>query len=257
MSRCIVFTNWKMNKTLSETKEFFTELVKLHGGRTDLELIMCIPSLYIEAVAASCRDTCIRVGSENVYPGDWGAFTGETSAPMLKSVGCEIALIGHSERRKFFHENDELVGKKLKSALQHGLFPIVCIGETREERDAGKMFAILGRQVEVCFQCLTPDSRMYIAYEPRWSIGTGIIPEYAQIEEAHRFIREELVKRYGKPISENIKLLYGGSVSPENSFAICSLNHVDGVGYGGCSLDLDCLSRGIEESVRAFQTSSS
>ncbi len=257
MNSCIVFTNWKMNKTLAETEEFFTRLVKLHGDRKDLELIMCIPSLYIRAVATSCNGTCIRIGSENMYPGDWGAYTGETSAPMLKSVGCEIALIGHSERRKFFHEDDELVGKKLKSALDHGLFPIACIGETREERDAGQMFAVLARQVEICFQCLTPDSRLYIAYEPRWAIGAGIIPEYPQIEEAHRFIREEIVKRYGTAVSDNIRLLYGGSVSPQNSFAICSLEHVDGVGYGGCSLDLDCLSRGIEESVRAFQASSS
>jgi len=257
MSKCIIFTNWKMNKTLTETKKFFVDLVKLHGDRKDLELIMCIPSLYIEAVASSCSSTCIRIGSENMYPGDWGAFTGETSAPMLKSVGCDIALIGHSERRKYFHENDELVGKKLKSALEHGLFPIVCIGETREERDASRMFTVLERQVEICFQCLTSDSELYIAYEPRWAIGTGIIPKYAQIEEAHRFIREEIVKRYGMAVSDNIRLLYGGSVSPENSFAIASLKHVDGVGYGGCSLDLDCLSRGIEESVQAFQASSS
>ena len=257
MNSCIVFTNWKMNKTLAETQEFFARLVKLHGNRKGLELIMCIPSLYIGAVATSCIGTCIRVGSENIYPGDWGAYTGETSAPMLQSVGCEIALIGHSERRKFFHEDDELVGMKLKSALEHGLFPIVCIGETREERDAGQMYDVLERQVEICFQCLAQESKLYIAYEPRWAIGTGLIPEYTQIEEAHRFIREEIVKRYGTAISDNIRLLYGGSVSPENSFAICSLKHVDGVGYGGCSLDLDCLSRGIEESVRAFQASSS
>jgi triosephosphate isomerase len=257
MSTCIVFTNWKMNKTMAETKDFFARLVKLYGSRNDLELIMCIPSLYIHAVAASCSGTCIHVGSENVYPGDWGAYTGETSAPMLRSVGCDVALIGHSERRKYFHEDDHLVGKKLKSALEHGLFPIVCIGETREERDAGQMLNVLERQVDTCFQCLTPESRLHIAYEPRWSIGTGIIPEYAQIEEAHRFIREEIENRYGSVISGNIKLLYGGSVSPENSFAICSLKHVDGVGYGGCSLDLHCLSRGIEESVRAFQASSS
>jgi triosephosphate isomerase len=119
------------------------------------------------------------------------------------------------------------------------------------------MFKVLERQVDICFQCLAPKSRLHIAYEPRWSIGTGIIPEYEEIEEAHRFIREEIEKRYGSRVSGNIKLLYGGSVSPENSYAICSLTHVDGVGYGGCSLDLQCLGRGIEESVRAFQASSS
>jgi triosephosphate isomerase len=256
MSRCIVFTNWKMNKTLEETEQFFSDLVKLHGKRSDLELIMCIPALYISAVASSCSGTCIRIGSENIYPGDWGAFTGETSAPMLKSAGCQVALIGHSERRRYFGEDDGLVARKLTSALKHGLFPIVCIGETREERDAGSMFDILKRQVKTCFQSVTPESNLYIAYEPRWSIGTGIIPEYAQIEEAHRCIREELITCYGDAVSDNIKLLYGGSVSPENSYAICSLQHVDGVGYGGCSLELDCLSRGIEESARAFQASS-
>jgi triosephosphate isomerase len=176
---------------------------------------------------------------------------------MLASVGCEVALIGHSERRKYFHEDDKLVGKKLESALGCGLLPIVCIGETREERDTGQMFSVLERQVETCFQCLTTENRLHIAYEPRWAIGTGVIPEYPEIEEAHRFIREEIAKRYGTAISANISLLYGGSVSPENSFAICSLEHVDGVGYGSCSLDLDCLGRGIEESIRAFQASSS
>lgn len=253
MNNCIVFTNWKMNKTLTETEEFFKKLVELHGDRRGLELIMCIPSLYIGSVASLCRGSSIRVGSENIYPGNWGSYTGEISAPMLASVGCEVALIGHSERRKYFHEDDELVGRKLKSALEHGIFPIVCIGETREERDAGRMFSVLERQVETCFQCLTTENRLHIAYEPRWAIGTGVIPEYPEIEEAHRFIREEIVKRYGTAFSTNISLLYGGSVSPENSFAICSLEHVDGVGYGGCSLDLDCLSRGIEESIRAFR----
>lgn len=257
MGRCIVFTNWKMNKTLDESEAFFEGLVARYGHRTDLKLIMCIPYPYIGFMVPKCRNSCIGVGSENLYVGDCGAYTGEISAPMLVSVGCEYALIGHSERRGYFHEDDNLVNRKLLSALEYGLFPIVCIGETSEERDSGRMFEILERQVRICLQGVGTGHKLYVAYEPRWAIGTGVTPAYSEIEEAHLFIRKLIGGVYGPEISKNINLLYGGSVTPENTWSICSMQGVDGVGFGGCSLDLDCLSRGIDESLRAFQASSS
>jgi triosephosphate isomerase len=253
MSDCIVFTNWKMNKTLEECKSFFRELVDRFGAYSSLELIMCIPSLYIGFASPLCRDTCIGVGSENLYPGEWGPYTGEISAPMLKSAGCGYALMGHSERRRYFQENDEFVNKKLLSALRHGLHPIVCIGETGEERDDGRTLEILERQVMVVLKGISERQKVYLAYEPRWAIGTGVTPEQREIEDAHLFIRRRIESLYGASISSNIRLLYGGSVTPENTFEICSLDGVDGVGFGGCSLDLDCLGRGIEASVKAYR----
>jgi triosephosphate isomerase len=252
MKKCIVFTNWKMNKTLDESRTFFHELVNRFGRNTNLELIMCIPAPFIGFVTTACAGSCIGVGSENHYTGDYGAFTGEISAPMLASVGCEYALIGHSERRTYFHEDDDLVNSKLISALTHGLFPIVCIGETRAEREAGQAFSILKRQVQTCLKNVGENHKLHVAYEPRWAIGTGTIPDYGEIEDAHLFIREQIESIFGPSVSGNTAILYGGSVSPDNTFSICSLRGVDGVGFGGCSLDLECLSRGIDESLRAF-----
>jgi triosephosphate isomerase len=257
MHKCIVFSNWKMNKTQEESRIFFEGLASRYGQRTDLELIMCIPSLYIGLVSPVCKGSCLGVGSENLYMGDWGAYTGEISAPMLVSAGCTHALIGHSERRKYFHEDDALVNAKLMSALKHGLFPITCIGETREERDGGRMLDVLERQVRVCLRGVHSGQKLHVAYEPRWAIGTGVTPALTEIRDAHLFIRDQIVRIHGHEISKNIHLLYGGSVSPENAYDICLLDGVDGVGFGGCSLDLDCLTRGVDESIRAFQASSS
>jgi triosephosphate isomerase len=246
-----------MNKTLDESRTFFQALVKRYGGCPGLELIMCIPAPFIGFVSHTCTDTCIGVGCENLYPGDWGAFTGEISAPMLASVGCRYALIGHSERRKYFAEDDELVNRKLISALAHGLFPIVCIGESLEEREQGRTLPVLKRQVETCLRGVGEQQKLHLAYEPRWAIGTGITPEYGEIEDAHLFIRKQIESHFGPSVSGNTAILYGGSVSPDNVYTICSLHGVDGVGFGGCSLDLDCLGRGIDESLRAFGQASS
>jgi triosephosphate isomerase len=257
MHKCIVFSNWKMNKTLEESRIFFEGLVSRYGSHTDLELIMCIPYLYIGFVSPLCRGSCLGVGSENLHSDDWGAYTGEISAPMLVSAGCTYALIGHSERRKYFNEDDALVNAKQLSALKHGLFPITCIGETREERDSGKMFDVLERQVRICLKGVQSGQKLHVAYEPRWAIGTGVTPAFSEIQEAHLFIRDQIDRIHGHEISMNVHLLYGGSVTPENAYDICMLDGVDGVGFGGCSLDLDCLNRGVDESIRAFQASSS
>jgi len=247
----IVFANWKMNKLLDEGKEFIEELVGIYGVKKGLELIMCVPCLYIGFLSPLCEDTCIGIGSENIFYEEAGQFTGEISAPMLVSVGCRYALIGHSERRKYFGENDRDVNKKMRKALRHGLIPVVCIGETREDRDGGKMFDVLDRQTRECIRGLESGQKCHVAYEPRWAIGTGETPEYGEIEEAHQFIGEKLGEHHGPDVRKGINLLYGGSVSPENVFSICSLEHVDGVGFGGCSLDIDCFTRGIDESLRA------
>jgi triosephosphate isomerase len=252
VKKAVVFTNWKMNKRLEEAREFIQKLVNLYGTRDDIVIIMCIPYPYIGFVSSLCRNTCVSIGSENMFHEEWGEFTGEVSAPMLVSVGCSYALLGHSERRKFFHESDEHVGRKMCAAVRNGLIPIVCIGETIEERDAGKTLKILDRQIRVCLSDISPTHSCYIAYEPRWAIGTGITPADDEISEAHLFIREKIVEYYGEDVNRHIGVLYGGSVTPENSYRIYSLRGVDGVGFGRCSLDFDCFTKGIEESIRAF-----
>ena len=250
MKRVVVFANWKMNKKLDEAGDFIKKLVALLGGRQDIIVIMCIPYTYIGSVTSLIKDTCIEIGSENMHAGEWGEFTGEISAPMLVSVGCSHVLLGHSERRRYFEETDEEVGRKMLSALKNGLTPIVCIGETLEEKESGRALEILDKQIRVCLHGIPPSHRCYVAYEPRWAIGTGTTPEYGEIEKTHLFIRKKIREYYGEVISGNTEALYGGSVTADNSYKICSLNGVDGVGFGGCSLDFDCFTKGIEEAAR-------
>jgi len=221
--------------------------------RKDIIIILCIPYPYISFAASLCKGTCIWIGSEDMHAEKWGEYTGEVSAPILVSIGCSYVLLGHSECRKYFHESDEEVGRKMRTALCNGLIPLVCIGETLEEKTSGRTLEILDQQVRVCLRGITPVDRCYIAYEPRWAIGTGETPNDEEIENAHLFIRKKIVEYYGKEVSQNIGVLYGGSVTSENSYRICSLRGVDGLGYGRCSLDFDCFTKGIEESVRAFR----
>lgn len=250
MKRVIVFSNWKMNKKLDEARDFIKKLVTLLGKRQDIIVIMCIPYTYIGPASSFIKDSCIEIGSENMHAEEWGEFTGEISAPMLVSVGCTHVLLGHSERRKYFDETDEEVGRKMISALKNGLTPIVCIGETLPEKDSGRTLEILDKQIRVCLQGITPSHRCFVAYEPRWAIGTGMAPEYGEIEKTHLFIRKKIGEYYGEVVSGNTETLYGGSVTADNSYKICSLNGVDGVGFGGCSLDFDCFTKGIEEAAR-------
>lgn len=250
MKRVVVFSNWKMNKKLDESRDFIKKLVSLLGGRQDIIVIMCIPYTYIGSVASLIKGTCIEIGSENMHAEECGEYTGEISAPMLVSVGCSHVLLGHSERRRYFDETDEEVGRKMLSALKNGLTPIVCIGETLPEKDSGRTLEILDKQIRVCLQGITPSHRCYVAYEPRWAIGRGITPEYGEIEKIHLYIHKKIGEYYGETVFHNTDVLYGGSVNPDNSHKICSLRGVDGVGFGGCSLDFDCFTKGIEEVAR-------
>jgi triosephosphate isomerase len=240
-----VFTNWKMNKTLQEARSFVERLVGEYGSRQEIEIIMCVPSLYLTDLAPLCRDSAVYIGGENIYDKEWGAYTGEISAPMVRSTGATHILIGHSERRLYFGDTDESVNRKLHLALENDLSAIVCIGETREERDSGSMYRVLERQVRVCFEGLRSGVPVYLAYEPRWAIGTGVTPTMDQVEEIHAFIRRKAVEVYGEKTGSALPLLYGGSVTPENTRTLCGLTHVDGVGLGGCSLDYDCFSRAL------------
>lgn len=243
----IVFANWKMHQTLPEARVFIERLDGEFGAACGLQVIMCVPSPYLAVLAPLCRGGAVCIGGENIHDRDWGPYTGEVSAPMLRSAGATHVLIGHSERRRLFGDTDESVNRKLRLAGESGLGAIVCIGETREERDAGDTYRVLERQVRVCLRDTGAGNPPCLAYEPRWAIGAGVTPSLEEIGETHGFIRRTLAAVYGTQAAAGIPLLYGGSVTPENTRRICALPHVDGVGLGGCSLDYDCFARALRE----------
>ena len=253
MNNVIVFANWKMYKTAEEAKSFITGLIRDFKDSKRLVTIMCVPYPYIAALCLLCEGTNIHIAAENMYELDWGAYTGEVSAPMLKSVGCTHVLLGHSERRGYFGEDDESVNRRFRCALKHGVTPIVCIGETAEEKHKGMVHDILQRQIRICLDGVSEATSFYVAYEPRWAIGAGITPELDEIEETHRFLREGISARYGEVVSHSIKILYGGSVTRENTRDICALEHVDGIGIGSCSLDYECFSASLRNAVAALK----
>jgi triosephosphate isomerase len=241
-----IFSNWKMNLSRLQAEELVGSLVSEYGARQDLELAVCAPYPYLGFLSPLCEGSCIGIGAQNMHHEESGAYTGEVSAAMLADLGCTYVLLGHSERRLYFQEDDEKVNAKALAALQHGLVPIICIGETRGEREEGRTYQVLGRQVAVCLGAVPAAGRLWLAYEPRWAIGTGVTPSLQEIEEAHRFIRGRIEECCGEKLSRNVPILYGGSVDSRNSAAICRLDHVGGLGYGGCSLDYGCFSAGIE-----------
>ena len=242
MSRkALIAANWKMYKTPAEAKAFtdaFLPLVASHT-RDEIALFPSVTSLatVVEAVAGSN----VAAGLQNMHFAEDGAYTGETSAAMLKAVGATHTLIGHSERRQYFCETDEVVNQKLKTALKHKLIPIVCIGEVLAEREAGETEAVLVRQITRGFDGITPDQAepVVIAYEPVWAIGTGKTATPDMAADAHAIIRREVKTLLGDDIAANIRILYGGSVKPDNATALLAKHDIDGALVGGASLKPD------------------
>ena len=249
-----IFANWKMNMGRFEAVRFVQRLVSMYGARDDLELAICAPYPYLGDLVTACGDSRIGIGAQNMHQQEAGAFTGEVSVSMLTDVGCRYVLLGHSERRSYCRESDGAVNRKAILALARGLIPIVCIGETSRERDAGVTFEVLERQVKNCLGGIAGNSRLWLAYEPRWAIGAGCTPDSREICDVLEFLRTKIIACCGRELSSRIPLLYGGSVNEDNSRQICSLEPVDGVGCGGCSLDFECFSKGIEEAVAGSRT---
>jgi triosephosphate isomerase len=236
MKQVIIAGNWKMNKTVKETVEFIKK-VKKEKLPKNVKIILCPPFTALSEAAKSLKGSNISLASQTLYYEEKGAFTGEISPLMLQETGCKYAIIGHSERRHIFGESDELINKKLLSAINHKLTPIFCIGETKEERQDGKTELILKNQISKGLNKVDV-SKIIIAYEPVWAIGTGINATPKQAEESHLFIRSLIKQKYGENISKNLKLLYGGSVTPENAKSLLSQKNIDGLLVGGASLDL-------------------
>jgi triosephosphate isomerase len=237
--------NWKMNKTVGEALDLIRELKTALSGVKGVEVAVAPPFTALHAVHKELEGSSIRLAAQNLYWEEKGAFTGEISPLMLKEVGCQYVIIGHSERRQFFGESDETVNRRIKAAFAQGLRVIFCIGETLREREETKTFIVIERQVSGGLKGLGDKDlkSMTIAYEPVWAIGTGKTATPEQAEEVHRFIREKMKKLYSQEISEEIRIQYGGSVTPENIKGLMSQPDIDGALVGGASLKAESFSK--------------
>lgn len=232
----VVVGNWKMHKTPAETRAFAAALrAELP---LDAEAGIAPPFTALSAAVEALQGSGIAVYAQNVHWEDKGAFTGEISAPMLKDLGVSGAIVGHSERRRYFGETDETVNKRLGAALRHGLGAIVCVGETIDERRAGRTLEVVGRQLTGAYQGMGPAEavRTILAYEPVWAIGTGETATPEQAQEVHAFLREQLGKLFGPDGALQMRIQYGGSVTPENAATLLGQPDVDGALVGGASL---------------------
>ena len=242
MGRREIFAgNWKMYKTGDEAEKLIKGLISGLDVKSGREYVVFPPSTVLSRVSDLCRNTPLKTGAQNMFHEKQGAFTGEISPVMVKDCGAAFILIGHSERRHIFHESDEDVYLKVKSALENDLEPMVCIGELLEERERGETEAVLQRQVKGAFSRLKSEDmgRISIAYEPVWAIGTGKVATPDMAEAAHKVIRNLIETLFGHKVASNMPILYGGSVKPDNISGLYSMDNIDGVLVGGASLEED------------------
>jgi len=231
--------NWKMYKTAAETSSFFEKFSPLVAGASHADVVICPPFVNIPAAVEGAKSTAIGIGAQDVFWLQEGAYTGEVSAPMLTAVGCRWVIIGHSERRQYFHETEETVFKKTVAALDAGLNPIVCVGENLDERESNSTEAVCGAQFAGGLGSLTREqfTRVVIAYEPVWAIGTGKTATPEMAAAAHRFIRGEARNQFGTEVASACRILYGGSVKADNVKGLMAQEEIDGALVGGASLD--------------------
>ena len=235
----LIAANWKMYKTPPEAKKFCEEFLPLVAGHTRDEIAICAPYIDISTLSCALFEKGIGIGAQNMFWEQEGAFTGEISAPMLKAIGCTHVIIGHSERRQYFGETDDTVNQKLRVALEARLVPIVCVGEVLEEREARLTDEVLRRQCIGALRSLGGDraGALVIAYEPVWAIGTGKTATPEMAADAHRTIRKQAANALGDAVAAKMRILYGGSVKPENAKSLMSEEEIDGALVGGASLD--------------------
>lgn len=238
MRKKVIAGNWKMNKLPNEAMEFIEQLTPLVKG-SENEVIICVPYTDLFYSLLHTQGTNIKVGAQNMHFEEKGAYTGEVSGEMLKSIGVEYVIIGHSERRAYYGETDETVNKKLKKAISLDLKPIVCVGESLDEREAGKAKEIVTTQTRLALEGLENDNvkKTIIAYEPIWAIGTGKTATKEDANETIKWIREEIQKIYGKDVADSVIIQYGGSVKSGNAKDLFEMSDIDGGLVGGASLD--------------------
>lgn len=247
--------NWKMQKTIPEAVEIVKALKEASPELTDAEIAVIPPFTVLSEVRKTIERSSIQLGAQNLFWEEKGAFTGEVSAPMLKDAGCQFVVIGHSERRQYFGETNKTVNKKVKTALAHELIPIMCIGESLEEKEKGKTIDKVETQINSGLEGLGKEEtrRIIIAYEPIWAIGTGLTATPSQAEEVHSFIREKLAEKYGNEMASCAIILYGGSVKPANTYSLLKENNINGALVGGASLEADSFIQIAKEAIKAYK----
>jgi triosephosphate isomerase len=245
MRRPIIAANWKMHKNVSEAIAFARKLKAKTADVRDIDIVVCPPYTALESVGAVFRESNIYLGSQNMHWAEKGAFTGEIAAPMLRDLNVEYVILGHSERRQYFNETDDIVLKKLERAIDSKLLPILCVGETLEEREKGHTFDKVAVQLKHVFTNIPIEDflKVTVAYEPIWAIGTGHTATPEQAEEVHRFIRDTVHRMFGEEGSESVRIQYGGSVKPENIRDLMAQPDIDGALVGGASLDPESFAR--------------
>ena len=243
--RPLIAGNWKMYKTCSEAVEAAGQLVKLVAMTSDIDVMIAPQFTALAPVSDVVRGSRVSLGAQNLFWETEGAYTGEISPVMLVSVGCEYVIIGHSERRQYFDETDETVNKKIKAAIKNDLIPVLCVGESEKERESKETFSVLDKQVKKGIEGFSSDDleTLVIAYEPVWAIGTGKTATTDQAQEAHQFLRSVLEKSFGNMLAKSIRILYGGSVKPNNIAELMAMPDIDGALVGGASLDPETFSK--------------
>ncbi|HWO75609.1 MAG TPA: triose-phosphate isomerase [Bacillus sp. (in: firmicutes)] len=239
MRKPIIAGNWKMHKTLPEALSFFNEVKSLIPDSDVVDSVVCAPALFLGQLAEHAKDTNLKVGAQNMHFEDQGAFTGEISPVALKDLGVQYVIIGHSERREMFNETDESVNKKALAAFKHGLTPIICVGETLEQRENGETKDLVASQVKQALEGLTGDQvkETVIAYEPIWAIGTGKTSTAEDANEVCAHIRTTIANQFSNDVAEAVRIQYGGSVKPANIKELMSMSDIDGALVGGASLE--------------------
>ena len=241
MRKPIIAGNWKMNKTLSEAQSFAEAVKNAVPSNDVVDAVIGSPALFLAPLAWNLKDSEVKLAAQNCYWENAGAFTGETSPQVLKEIGTDYVVIGHSERRDYFHETDEDINKKAKAIFANGMLPIICCGESLETYEAGKAAEFVGAQVSAALAGLTAEqvASTVIAYEPIWAIGTGKSADANIADEICGVVRSTVEKLYGKEVSEAVRIQYGGSVKPENIAEYMAKENVDGALVGGASLEAD------------------
>ena len=229
MRNKIIAGNWKMNKTVTEAIAMIEELKEKNLSK-DVDTVVCVPYTHLFPLKELLKDTTIKLGAQNMYYEEEGAFTGEISPLMLKDLGVEYVILGHSERRTIFKEDDTLINKKLKSALEHNFKPILCVGEKLEEREGGKVEEVLGNQLKKAFEGIEESEaeKVIVAYEPIWAIGTGKTASDEDANSTIGYVRQVLGELYSQDFSEKVRIQYGGSVKPKNIKGLMAMEHIDG-----------------------------
>jgi len=236
-----IAANWKMNKTLAETREFLRDFIPAVKDVRDVDIVIAPPFTSLAAAGEAVKGTNVQLAAQDMFWEEKGAFTGEVAPAMLLDVGCSQVIIGHSERRQYFHDDDAVVNRKIKAAKKAGLHVIFCVGESLDEREANKTFDVIRREVEKGLEGVNADN-LVVAYEPIWAIGTGKTASPEQAQEVHAFIRDILRTVYGNA-ADGIRILYGGSVTPENIDILLACNDVNGGLVGGASLKADSFAK--------------